>query len=117
MLVALSLWVVASVRISGKISLGDGANPKFTPIIRAQANFVEYVPITLVLMGIAEINGVSPTWIHGLGIALVIARLIHPFGLASHYGINVLRVAGAVLTMTTLSVAAILCLRIYVNAG
>ena len=51
----LSILVIKGRR-SAKISLGDGGNSHFLGIIRAHANFAEYVPLILILMLIAEIN-------------------------------------------------------------
>ena len=51
----LSILVIKGRR-SAKISLGDGGNSHFLGIIRAHANFAEYVPLILILMLIAEIE-------------------------------------------------------------
>ena len=52
----LVLWLlVLSMRVvrrrgSDKIVLGDGGNPSMLRVIRAQANFTEYVPLALLMM-------------------------------------------------------------------
>ena len=52
------LFVVLSVRVilfrrgSGS-TLGDGGDPVLLRRIRVQANFAEYVPLALILMGLA----------------------------------------------------------------
>lgn len=54
-----------------------------TPTItamRRHANFVECVPLALILIALLEMNGVAGGAIHGLGAGLVLARLSHAFG-------------------------------------
>ena len=101
-LLILSIRVVAVVRAKGGVLYGDGGNPEFTPVLRSQQNFVEYVPLTVILIAFAEAGGSSPNWIHGLGAALVIARVLHPFGLTTRKGINPLRFIGTNLTWLAL---------------
>ena len=47
----LSILVIQGRR-SGKISLGDGGDNHFLGVIRAHANFAEYVPLILSLIHI-----------------------------------------------------------------
>src|SRR5690242_17492161 len=64
------------------IPLGDGGNGDLISAIRRHANFVEFVPLIVVMMAMIEINGAKTWWIHGFGIAIVIARIIHPIGIS-----------------------------------
>ncbi len=44
--------------------------------MRAQANFVEYVPLALILILLVEKESIGPRWLSiALGATLVIARL------------------------------------------
>lgn len=72
-----------SGRQRGKVgaSIGDGGNKEMLLAMRRHANFVEYVPLALLLIGLLEMNGISPTAIHTLGAALVLCRITHAFGL------------------------------------
>lgn len=72
-----------SGRVRGKVgvSIGDGGNKEMMLAMRRHANFVEYVPLALLLIALLEMNGVSPTAIHTLGAALVVCRIAHAFGL------------------------------------
>src|SRR5262249_13625363 len=63
------------------VSLGDGGSPDLTVAIRRHANFVEHVPLALLLMALLELNGAGHGLLYVLGTLLVLARLIHPFGL------------------------------------
>ena len=70
--------------------------------IRVQGNFIEYVPLALLLLGYLEFMGLSVVWVHSLGLALVVARVLHPFGLRAERGPNFFRVTGALVTWIVL---------------
>jgi uncharacterized membrane protein YecN with MAPEG domain len=111
----LALWFVllsvrvVSVRPRG-VLFGDNGDVNITRVVRAQANFAEYVPLALLLMGFLEASRYSIYLLHGLGIALVVARLFHGFALSFGWQIRVGRVAGAALTFAVLLIEAVLCL-------
>jgi len=75
--------------------------------MRAQANFIEFVPLVVILMGLLEMNGVSATAIHALGAALLIARVCHAFGFTAAHPTHILRTVGAMVSMLTLLVASV----------
>ena len=68
------------------------------------ANFAEYVPLILILLGGIEYAGAPHNLVLGLAVALVVARLSHAFGLPRPAP-NPLRAAGASLTWIVLLVA------------
>ena len=109
----LTLWFVllsfrvVNLRRSG-ISFGDNGDIGVTRVVRAQANFAEYVPLALLLMGFLEASRYSIYLLHALGITLVVARLFH--GLALSFGRPRFgRVAGSALTFIVLLIEAVLC--------
>jgi uncharacterized membrane protein YecN with MAPEG domain len=97
----LSILVIQGRR-SGKISLGDGGDNHFLGVIRAHANFAEYVPLILVLMLVAEINQAHVAVLHSAGVALLIGRLVHAYGLKHHSGASWQRISGMLLTFIAL---------------
>ena len=105
----LSFRVIAMVRAKD-VSLGDADNPEYTVIVRGQGNFVEYVPMILILMALDELSGVSAMWIHGMGAALVVARIMHPLGLTTTPGVNPLRFGGTIITFLVLLTASALAI-------
>ena len=79
-LVALSGWVVAG-RVQMDVMQGDGGKEALARRIRAQSNFAEYIPFALLLLALLEASGAAHVLIHVLGIVLLVARLLHPFGM------------------------------------
>ena len=93
--VVLSLYVSLN-RGKYKTLHGDGGNPEMAAIIRRHANLTETAPLALILMGLAEVSGLGVTWMHVLGVILIAARLIHPFGISVANPGSPLRIVGAV---------------------
>lgn len=109
------VYLVLSARVvlmrgAGGISLGDGGNPVMLRRIRAHANFAEYVPLLLLMMGFLEASRFSAPVLHGLGATLLVARLLHGYALSFTASFKFGRMAGAALTFTLLLVAGVLCL-------
>src|SRR3979490_1358457 len=108
------LFLVLSIRVTQrrgreKIFLGDGGHPRLARVIRGQANFTEYVPLALLLMAMLELSHYSIYVLHGLGIVLLVARLLHGYALSFTQQFMFGRVAGAGLTFLVLGVAGVLC--------
>jgi len=94
-------------RGSTKISVGDGGNAELLLAMRRHANFVEYVPLALVLIALVEMGGAPPLAIHLLGGGLVVSRICHAIGLDVELAQSPLRVIGAVGTMLVTVVASV----------
>ena len=99
-----------------QVLLGDGGKPELAAIIRRHANLLENVPLALILMGLAEASGLSATWMHILGVVLIISRLVHPFGITTAPKLNPLRVVGAVGTHAVTLVASLFILWTAISA-
>ncbi len=95
--VVLSLLVIRA-RTKTTIALGDKGDDRLLEASRRQMNFVENVPLTLTLMMLAEAGGASAMVLNIAGIVLVVARLVHPFGITVTKTFHPLRFAGAVAT-------------------
>ena len=108
-LLLLSVLVIRQRRRSG-VALGDGASRPLLRAMRAQGNFVEYVPLTLLLMLLAELQAAVPLWLHLAGALLLAGRLLHAAGVSREPEDFRLRVTGMALTLTALGLAAILAL-------
>ena len=110
----LTLWfVLLSVRVMNlrrATPFGDNNDVGIIRIVRAQANFAEYVPLALLLMGFLEVTRYSIYLLHALGVILVVARLLHVLALSFGWQPRVGRVAGAGLTVLVLLIEAVLCI-------
>ena len=76
---------VTNARGSAKVSLGDGGDETLQRRVRAHGNFSETVPLVLIGLALAELNGASVWWLHVLGIALVLSRIGHAIGMDYKY--------------------------------
>ena len=106
------LLLVLSLNVSrhrgrAKVSIGDGNDKALSHAIRAQGNFVEYAPLTLLLIAIAEAQGAPALAIHLLGAGLVVGRVLHAYGITRRPSVNMARMVGMILTYVTLLVAAL----------
>ena len=100
----LNVWLgirVLRIRVSRKVSLGHGDVPGMEARCRAHANFHEYVPIALILMGLIEMNVGASRWLWAVGAVLVLARVLHPFGM-DRPAPNPYRMFGVMLTFASL---------------
>jgi len=91
----LGLWMgVAKVRAEKKVSIGDNGDAALLLRIRRHGNFVEWVPMVLIMMLLAEGLGAPPVWLHISGALLVLGRLVHPIGLKIDNAAHPLRYVG-----------------------
>ena len=88
---------VTTGRVRGQagVSVGDGGNIELIAAMRRHANFVEVVPLALILIGLLEMNGVGSSAIHGLGGGLVVVRICHAIGYGTGDSLVTLRIIGA----------------------
>ncbi|MCP5180227.1 MAG: MAPEG family protein [Pseudomonadales bacterium] len=95
------------------VRLRAATQPKWRPdaALRVQANFVENVPLALVLLLLLELNGTPATLLHTLGATLCVLRLLHAWGLGTREGANYPRLIGAQGTFLLVSLMA--CALIY----
>jgi len=63
------------------VGLGDPVNMDLAERVRIHQNFLEYVPMAIILMGILETNGGNATFLHVFGVVLIVARIAHAVGL------------------------------------
>ena len=71
---------VALCRRDNQIGIGGDDNKELRVLVRAHGNAIENIPIALLLMLLAELNGLNGVLLHLSGIILVAARLAHAKG-------------------------------------
>ena len=101
---------IVAVRRGRRIGLGDGGDPALLRRIRAHANFVEYVPFALVLLGLLELGGFDRRGVAVLGGVLLVARVLHAIGLSRSGGVSFGRFWGTLLTWCVILAASILAI-------
>ena len=104
--VALSLRVANSRRVL-RIGLGSGGNVTLERRIRVQGNFAEYVPMALILFTFIEMQGSARWLVHLLCLVMLVARLIHAYGVAQEPEDIRIRASAMVTTFTLLIVGAV----------
>ncbi len=106
LLLSLSVPVVLH-RNRHKVGLGDGGDASLARKIRVQANFVEYVPMALLLLALLELSGAAASWLWGFGAVLLLGRVLHALGLSGSAGYSFGRFFGTALTWTVLGAMAL----------
>jgi uncharacterized membrane protein YecN with MAPEG domain len=96
----LNMWLayrVGQMRRAHRVSIGDGGALPLVARMRAQANFVEYTPFFLILLGLVELASGPAVWLWAIGAVYILARLLHAFGMDGA-PVNKLRMIGTATT-------------------
>lgn len=100
------LFFYLSVRTIGlrrrlKIGIGSGDSHEMLRGMRVHSNFAEYVPLTLLLIYLVEVQGATSWFVHALGMCLLLGRAVHAYGVGQVKEKFVYRVTGMAMTFTT----------------
>lgn len=79
--------------------LGNGDSDHMLRRIRTHGNFAEYVPFLLLILLLLELSEVSSPPLYAFGVAIVLGRLFHAYGLHSPVTPGWARTVGMQLTM------------------
>jgi len=114
------IYVVLSVRIiqlrwRHRVGIGTNKVEELQRAVPAHGNFIEYVPLMLLMLALIEFSGVGSAWIYGLGGALTIARIAHAAGLSSNAGVSWPRTVGVLGTFSVLLLQAGILIGIFVG--
>jgi uncharacterized protein len=102
--VALTL-AVGRMRTQKKIFLGDGGDPQMVSAIRAHGNFMEFVPLCLVLTYV--VSDFYGFWtIAILSLVLLVCRVLHAGGMLGFIPLG--RLLGATGTTVMLAVVSVM---------
>ncbi|MAD73516.1 MAG: glutathione metabolism protein [Rheinheimera sp.] len=112
------LFIVLSIRVINRrnqyqVAIGSDGQILLERAIRVQANFAEYVPFALLLMFLAEYSGLAAVYLHILGVALLVGRLSHAYGVSQQQEPLKYRVFGMILTFAVLLLAALAIFMLY----
>ena len=106
MMIGLSMYV-SQLRADQDVSIGMGTDPALLERVRRHGNFVENVPMVLLLIAMAEIVGLGAVWLHAAGLILVVSRIIQPIGLRHNATFTAARLAGNLGTFAAILIPAI----------
>lgn len=108
LLLLLSLIVVL-VRKNTGVGIGDGHQPKLIAAIRAHGNLVEYAPLVLLLLALAEAAKLNSVWLHLCGLLWLVGRCLHAYGMIKAQGnIHSGRLVGILFTWISLLILSLL---------
>lgn len=108
-----TLWVlglaarVMWLRNVHGVGIGTGDHPDLARAIRAHANAVEYLPLALLMLVLLALEQAPPWALHLCGATLIVARVLHAFGLSHHSGRSFGRFVGAGLTLLVMLAMAV----------
>ena len=101
---------VVKARRAARVAIGDGGNPTLQRAIAVHNNFAQYVPLGLVLMVLIELQHAPIFLTHALGVALLLGRGLHAYGVSQAQENFSLRKRGMLLTIGMLVTAALFLL-------
>lgn len=78
---ALSLRAMLGRR-RARVPFGEGTSEELRRPLRAHANFAEYTPLALILMGLLELQGAGAIVLNVIGLLLLAGRLAHAYGIS-----------------------------------
>ncbi len=110
LLLAFLAMRVPPLRARLRQSLGDGGHALLQRAVRVHGNAAEHIPITIILLGLAEGLGAQLWLLHLVGGLLLLGRLLHVVGLWSPTTPGLCRVVGMVMTFTAQIAGAVACL-------
>ena len=85
LVIALAYRVVR-LRRTYKIGIGHDDSPDLAIAVRVHANLIENAPVVIVLLALAEANGMPVYLLHVFGTLWIVARLLHALGLTQGKG-------------------------------
>jgi uncharacterized membrane protein YecN with MAPEG domain len=101
---------VIRLRQKYRIGIGAGGHADLERYARVHGNFAEYVPFSIIMLAFMEMQGQSRWLIHFLAIILLIARLIHIYGVSQQNEVIAIRATGMAMTFGVMLVSGIVLL-------
>lgn len=99
---------VGNYRRTSKINFGEGGDTELRNRMRGHGNFIENVPIALMLLLLNDLNGLSDMSLMVLGSVLLVSRIIHYLMIVTRSLPIILRPLSMLGTLGTILVSAVL---------
>jgi uncharacterized protein len=106
LLILLLVYGVVQRRMQAKVGIGDGGDAVLARRIRAHGNAIETLPVGLLLLLLLELGGLASWALHVFGAVLLVARLLHAWGMSRRSGTSPGRFLGMLLTLIVLAAMA-----------
>ena len=90
-----------------RTAIGNSGSETMLRAVRVHSNFAEYVPFSLFLILLVEMQAAPPVLVHTLCLCLFAGRVAHAFGVSQLKENYRYRAFGMVLTFTTLVASAV----------
>ncbi len=110
LLVLVLAFRVVKQRIRARVGVGVGTDPVLERRVRVHANAIENLPLALLLLLLLELLVFQHWLLHLFGAGLLLARLLHAWGMNGSAGTSPGRFSGALLTWLIMVVMAVLLL-------
>ncbi len=94
-------------RGAAQVSLLVGDDKLLIQRVRRHGNFVETVPLALLLLAMLELQGVTAGWVHAAGVTLLLGRVLHPLGIDTERAAHPMRIIGMGLTILMIAGSAL----------
>jgi hypothetical protein len=88
-----------------QIAIGHKDDTRMLRAMRVHANFAEYAPFSLLLIAFVELGSAPALFVHVLCLSLLLGRLAHAWGVSQVKEDYRFRVAGMVMTFTSILLA------------
>ena len=102
--VILACWVIY-LRRYHRVGIGAGDHFDLKKAVRVHGNFIENVPLALILLGLLEVNGEGPVLLHILGSCLLLGRVLHAYGLSRTHRSSFGRFTGTALSLIVIALS------------
>ena len=113
--VLVNIWLairIGKLRGSEKVSVGDGGKEPLIRRMRAQANFIEQTPLTVILVTLVELAGKGGQWLAPACAVFILGRIAHAYGMDESFkagrGIGMLTAMLFQLVLVVVAVMAVL---------
>lgn len=84
----INFWLgmrIGKLRQAHGVSVGDGGNDAILRRMRAQLNFAEQAPLTLLGIGLVELAGKGGVWLAPVGALFMLGRVAHAIGMDGNF--------------------------------
>ncbi len=94
-------------RAKKEVSILDGGDMEIAQRMRVHGNMMETAALTILALGVVELNGAGTALLHGLGIVYILSRIAHAIGLKHDNIRHPLRSVGAMGSTLVMLIAGI----------